>query len=115
MFEKSIEALWTVEFISNLQIFGSGVAIFETNRIFGGDSQYYYLGNFEVNHDGLVKAKVSVTHFSGAGFSIFGNRPKFNLELSGNLNIPVTELTGNVVGEPNLRMAVRLTWRENLP
>ena len=34
----SIDKLWTVEFISNLRIFGSGIAVFDAGRIFGGDS-----------------------------------------------------------------------------
>ncbi len=68
----SIEALWTVEFISNLQVFGSGVVVLETGRVFGGDAQYYYLGDFDVKHGEDVSVNVKITHFAGAGYSIFG-------------------------------------------
>ena len=110
-----IEALWTVEFMSNLQVFGSGVVIFETGRIFGGDARYYYLGTFEVDHGSLVNADVKVTHFTGEPYSIFGIRNEFKLTISGKLNFPVMELTGHVVGEPQLIMTLRLTWRASLP
>jgi hypothetical protein len=42
-----IEALWSLEFVSTEDSYGAGVVIFETNKIFGGDSLYYYLGNYE--------------------------------------------------------------------
>lgn len=115
MSEESVEALWTVEFMSNLQIFGSGVAFFETGKIFGGDARYYYLGSFEVDHGGLVKADIKVTHFTGEPYSIFGIRKEFRLALSGQRKVPVMELTGHVVGKPHLAMTLRLTWRAPLP
>ncbi|MFN3715211.1 MAG: hypothetical protein ACK4R8_00640 [Thiobacillus sp.] len=34
----SIEALWSVEFISNSGVFGADVAVFESGRIYGGDA-----------------------------------------------------------------------------
>jgi hypothetical protein len=49
-----IEALYVVEF-GDVAIGGQtytywngGVAVLETNRIFGGDSGYYYLGNYTI-------------------------------------------------------------------
>ena len=115
MSQESLEALWTVEFMSNLQIFGSGVAVFETGRIFGGDDRYYYLGSFEVEDGGFINSIVKVTHFTGEPYSIFGARNEFRLALSGKLNFPEMELIGNVVGEPHLTMVLRLTWRVPLP
>lgn len=43
-----IEALWSAEFTSNVGNFGAGVAVLETDRILGGDSQYYYVGNYQI-------------------------------------------------------------------
>lgn len=37
-----LEALWSVEFVSNTDGEGAGVAVLETGRILGGDGQYYY-------------------------------------------------------------------------
>ncbi len=111
----SIEALWTVEFISNLQVFGSGVVVLETGRVFGGDAQYYYLGDYNVIHGEDVTVNVQVTHFSGKPYSIFGPTKQFKLKLTGKLNIPIMELSGYVEGAPQLQMSMRLTKREDLP
>jgi len=47
----TIEALWAVNFSTQLGFSGSGVAVFETGRIFGGDSLYYYIGDYVLNGD----------------------------------------------------------------
>ena len=58
-----LEALWSAKFESNLGIFGSGVVIFETGRVFGGDGEYYYTGNYEVNKD-EINGKLLVVHYT---------------------------------------------------
>jgi hypothetical protein len=42
------EGLYVVEFgdVGTAATRNGGVAVLETNRIFGGDSGYYYLGKF---------------------------------------------------------------------
>ncbi len=111
----SINQLWAAEFISNVNISGSGIAVFDAGRIFGGDSNYYYLGNFNINNAGFIKAVVKVTHFAGQPYSIFGNRKEFSLSLSGEFNSPVMELGGFIIGEPKLKMLLRLTSKAELP
>jgi len=78
-----LEALWSVEFVSNLGIFGAGVVVFETERVFGGDSQYYYLGTCQVKYDN-VEAEIEVTHYTGQKFSIFGPLEKFKVKVNYN-------------------------------
>lgn len=110
-----IEALWSVQFKSNLGIFGSGVVVFETERIFGGDAKFYYLGSFNVGSDGSVDADVEVNHYSGDTLSIFGNRKNFKLKVSGMVKVPEMELVGTVLGEPSLIMRMVLTKIADLP
>lgn len=109
-----LEALWTVEFVSTLGSYGAGVVVFETNRIFGGDGYYYYVGNVEVINE-IVNAEVEVTHHSGPRNAIFGALDKFKVKLSGKLQTPVMELHGYLVENPNMKMSARLTWRVELP
>jgi hypothetical protein len=45
----SIEAVWAVNFITPVGAGGAGVVVFETGRIFGGDSYYYYIGGYLIN------------------------------------------------------------------
>lgn len=109
-----LEALWSVEFVANTQDLGAGVAVFETGRIFGGDSQYYYVGNYAMR-DGLVNAEIEVTHYAGQASSVFGPLKKFNLKLSGKPGRPVMEVRGQLVENPALQIFIRLTYRAALP
>lgn len=109
-----LEALWSVEFVSNMQGFGAGVAVFETGRIFGGDSQYYYVGAYR-QKDGVLSAELEVTHYAGEPSSVFGPAKKFHLKVSGKPAQPTMEVRGHVVENPNLQIYIRLTRRADLP
>lgn len=65
-----IEGLWSIYFQTD-QMHGAGVVVFETNRLFGGDDKYFYVGKYVVAH-GKLQATAQVTHFAGAPLSIFG-------------------------------------------
>ena len=70
---KTIEALWAVHF-GDVAVPGQvngGVVVFETLRIFGGDSKFYYIGEYDVSGDKVTGTVVS-THFSGDGMTAFG-------------------------------------------
>lgn len=41
-----LEALLSVEFVSNVQGSGAGVVVIETGRILGVDSSYLYVGKY---------------------------------------------------------------------
>lgn len=109
-----IEALWSVEFASNINIFGTGVVVFETGRIFGGDAQYYYTGKYEIKN-GLLVGNLNVTHYGGEPWSVFGNNSNFSLNLSGQPNDPTFEVTGTLVEDPSKNILIRLTKRAELP
>jgi len=111
-----LEALWSVQFQSNLGIQGAGVVVFETGRIFGGDSQYYYLGSATVRNDGKeVVAEVEVNHYAGQSFSIFGPMKKYKLRAVGNISTPKMTLQGELVEDPSKKFIVILTKRADLP
>jgi hypothetical protein len=77
----SIEALWTVTFTSNLGVGGAGVVIFETGRLFGGDPDYIYLGEYKVTPDGK-KNQRRAGHFQLLGPSNFDFRAGATLQTS---------------------------------
>lgn len=109
-----LEALWSVQFISNLQVFGSGVVIFETGRVLGGDATFYYVGDYETK-DGQVDGVISITNYNGSNLSIVGPGNNFKIKLSGKINTPQMELSGFRIDAPNIKVAVRLTKRAELP
>ena len=73
-----IEALYVVEF-GDVAIGGqtysywnSGVAVLETNRIFGGDSGHYYLGNYTIK-DSQFEATVKIVKRNPTWQEAFGS------------------------------------------
>ncbi len=79
-----IEGLWSVTFSTPQGAEGSGVAVLETERIFGGDSLYYYLGHYKVT-GGIVQGTVEVIHYAGPPWNVFGPLEQITLNFSGTL------------------------------
>lgn len=109
-----LEALWSVEFESNLGRLGTGVAVFETGRILGGDAHYLYVGSYDNEH-GKTKANVRVTLYAGPPNSIFGSLKEYHLILEGEAKHDVFDLRGHLKEEPNRKIKVELTRRAELP
>lgn len=109
-----LEALWSLEFISNMQAAGSGVVVMETGRVLGGDAQYIYVGTYKI-HNSQAHSRIKVTHYANEPFSIFGPIKEFELELTGTPAHDKFEMQGHVVGRPNLRIGIRFTRRAELP
>lgn len=109
-----LEGLWSVEFVSNLNVLGAGVVVFETERLYGGDSGYFYVGRYS-SKQGQVTGEAEITHYAGAPNSIFGSARQFKVQLTGKVARPVMELRGSVVGMPALQLVVRCTHRADLP
>lgn len=109
-----LEALWSLEFISNLQAYGAGVVIFETDRVFGGDATFYYVGTYEVK-DGQIEGMIDIRNYAGSNVSIVGVGNNFKLKISGKISAPVMELAGYRIDDPSIKFAVRLTRRADLP
>lgn len=109
-----VEALWSLEFISNQQIYGAGVIVLETDRVFGGDAQYFYVGRYKIE-SGIIEAEVDVQHYAGRPFSIFGPSQRHRVILKGKLVVPVMELQGCLANDPAQTFTVRCTKRADLP
>ena len=109
-----IEALWSVEFISDMDVMGAGVVVLETEKILGGDSQYFYVCKYEVNNQEL-EAEIEVTHYSGEANSIFGPEDKFSVKITGEIKKEIMMGQGHRVDNPQRKLGVRLTRRAELP
>jgi len=109
----SVEALYGIEFVS-LSDSGYGVVILETNRIFGGDSSFVYIGDYEVKN-GKVYADVKCTNDRKTLPSIFGDINEFNLHLEGDLGDKEIILYGQMIENPEQKIGVKLTRRSELP
>lgn len=109
-----IEALWSVEFVSNLSGFGSGVVVVENGKVLGGDAQYFYVGYCKVEN-GLLHANATITHYAGVPHSIFGQAKQFSLSVSGAPGHNGFELHGHVIENPAQKIGMRFIRRAELP
>jgi hypothetical protein len=112
-----IEGLYVVEFgdafASGLR--NGGVAVLETNRIFGGDSGYYYHGKFSVK-DGRIDANVRIVKHNPAWGNAFGDATDaFTIQIvcamSGDTAVGQMER----VDRPGIRLPIRFTKKADLP
>lgn len=111
----SLEALWTIEFQTADGWQNGGVVVLETGRVFGGDSQYYYLGKYELSGD-EVEATIRAVHYHGAPTTAFGDQATdYTVEFEGKW------LGNNAHGviyrpeNPQLKLSARLKRRSDLP
>jgi hypothetical protein len=112
---KMLEALYGVEFGSNLNIGGYGVVVLETERVLGGDSSFVFVGSYKVNNH-VVTAKVKCTNDRKSLTSVFGDIDEFNLHLEGT---PTSHdqfiLQGHMIENPSMKIEVKFTRRAELP
>ncbi len=110
-----LEALWSVVFVSSLGGSGAGVVVFKTNRIFGGDSQYYYTGRYDVDNQDNITGEMEVTHYAGQPTTVFGAAKQIHLSVSGKVQEPVMDLRGHLVSDPKQTIQFLCTKRADLP
>ena len=117
LFPQSLQILELetgVEVRSSIGIDGAGIVVFETNRVFGGDSRYYYLGSYFIRETMLIGV-VKVTHYAYDRYSIFGDLAEFNLKVEGKMQIPIFDALGFRVDQPDQRIGLRFTKQAELP
>src|ERR1700682_522677 len=99
-----MEGLWTAEFGSNSGMVGSGVAVFRDGKILGGDSNYYYIGEYEL-HGNSFKATLRISPFVAGAESVFRTTGQnLTLELAGTLlDADRATAQGHPVGMPEAK------------
>ena len=113
-----IEALYVVEFADILApgtMRNGGVAVLETNRVLGGDSGYYYIGNYTIK-DNQIDADVRIVKHNPAWGNVFGDAAiSFTVKMRGTVVNGIMQGTMERTDRPGMRLPVRLTWKEDLP
>ena len=116
-----LEGLWTATFASNVDAFkegspaeGSGIFIFEANRVYGGDSFYYYVGSCEDVIGNNFKGILHITRYIENTGSIFGNLSKFDLDFIAEINDKEIIATGLLVQDRRHSFVARLLKRTEL-
>ena len=109
-----LEAMYGVEFVSDMDDGGYGVVVLETGRILGGDSSFVFVGNYEVKNE-VCTANIKCTNDRNILQSIFGDIAEFNLYLEGKPEHKEFILHGYMEENPDMKIAVKLTRRAELP
>jgi len=112
-----IEALWSVEFETSLNMAGNGVVVLETGRIFGGNSAMIYIGNYNIDHDSVVHCKIKVDKFADYPHEMASTLglDSFNLQVNGKIDPNKIELSGHVVEDPSRKITIHAIRRADLP
>lgn len=109
-----VEAMWSVQFITNEVTGGFGIVVLETERVMGGDSSYLYTGRYRMEH-GTLHGKIRVRKYAPGNQSVFGDIPEFNLTLQGTPAQRSWELVGVMDEAPDKRITIRLERQDELP
>ena len=110
-----LEALWSVEFQSSFGIHGNCVVVFETGRVFGGDSAMIYVGSYRVE-GGTIYADINVNKYAHVpGMTSVIGFDSFNLKVTGKPGQNMMILSGHVVEDPLRTMTIRAVRRAELP
>lgn len=113
-----LEALYVLQF-GDVALGGhyrpGGVVLLKSDRIFGGDSGYYYVGDYSAD-DKTFEASVKVVKHDPTAQDAFGDRSaSFNLSVR--LAIGDGRMEGHMerLDHPGVQLPVRLIWKEDLP
>ena len=114
----SLEALWAVYYgdAADPDHFNGGVVVFESSRVFGGDSYFYYAGSYKASAK-TICAQVKITHYSGHDVTAFGIQVRESLELQIQGRRDGNEIRGTMwpVDFPGNRLPIVLVHLEDLP
>ena len=114
----NLEALWAVYYgdAADPDHFNGGVVVFESSRVFGGDSYFYYAGSYEASVK-TISAQVKITHYSGHDVTAFGIQVRESLELQIQGRRDGNEIRGTMwpVDFPGNHLPIVLVHLEDLP
>jgi hypothetical protein len=115
----SVEGIYVVEFgdvgLPRQQYRNGGVVVLETQRVFGGDGGYYYVGTYAVE-DSNFELTVRIVKHDPNWINAFGDESlTFNVTMRGTVGNGIIQGTMQRTDLPHITLPIRLTWRDALP
>lgn len=108
-----VEGFWTLRF-EGPQVAGTGVAVMKDNKLYGGETGFYYMGTYEVDGN-VFKARIVVRNFDPAIPSGFGIQGDYEMDVSGVIKDDTTmNGTAMVTGHPQYNIGICLMKRAGL-
>ena len=122
-----LQALWSVELVTADRSVAAGVLIFhlrrvfgdhfQTGRLFGGDSQYCYGGEYQIENM-ILSARLDVVLYGNEPQEIFGPEHRFRVDFGGRLDAcverDVVTFAARRSDDKDAAFEIRLTKREPL-
>ncbi len=100
-----LDGQWNMQFISPLRMIEAGTIEFSDNKISGGDSNYSYLGDVDLN-DGVLAGELRGVSNQARPFPIFGGLNQFRIFLYGEVHPSSMELTGYLADNPSVKIKI---------
>jgi len=100
-----LQGIYAVKFISNGGDFGVGIAIFDNNKIKGGDASYLYEGEYSLKGQAM-RSTIVVSHYEGLAESVVGSLESFTLNVVGQADFQGFTLEGSVADQPEKTMTI---------
>ncbi len=121
-----LQALWSVEALTTDGPVAIGVLIFhlrrvfgdyfQRGRLFGGDSEYYYAGRYEIENM-VLSARMEVFLYGNAPHPVFGSGNRVRIDFGGRLDGDVERDVITFAArrsDDETAFEIRLTKRESL-
>jgi hypothetical protein len=96
----ALDGLWIVQFTGK-EILGSGVVVFSSGKVFGGETGFYYIGTYEADGN-VVKARVKICNFDPAVASGFGIQGDYEMDVSAMLKDNQMTGTAMIANQPHI-------------
>ena len=109
-----ISGIFSATFVSNLNLRGSGVAIFSGNTIHGGDAAFYYRGKYRLAEGNRISGTIEVFQYAPTSGSVVGTFERFRLKLNGVVKHEGFELSGPVEDHPDRLISIKLKKMDEL-
>ena len=99
---------WNLHFVSHFRNIDGGVIEFWDNKIRGGDSDFRYVGDFDLA-GGIFSGELKAESREDRPHSLFGFLKQFSIFLYGNVQSSHMNLTGYLANNPSIKIKLHCT------
>jgi hypothetical protein len=109
----AVDGFWIVRF-TGAQVAGTGVVVFANGKVFGGETGFYYIGNYEADGN-IFKARVMIRNFDTSIPSGFGVSGDYEMDVSTILKSEdMMTGTAMISGQPQHSIGIQLTKKASM-
>lgn len=108
-----IEGFWIVQFEA-IQGNGSGVVVFIKGKVFGGDGETTYTGDYRES-EGRISARIFIHNYKPGFINVIGVEGDYWLDIEGTIEGKSIQAQGRAVEHDVVGMAIKLTKVDELP